>query len=74
MKGPAVPVQNCSLLFGSELALICAAERTYPLIRKILKLYAGSDTAVCITYCRIIDITTHATYILHKCYLHKDLQ
>ena len=41
-----------------------STDRTNPIIRKIFKCCSGSNTAIRITNCRIIDPVTHLTSIL----------
>lgn len=52
------------LLLRLEVFLSYSAERAYPVCRKILKRCSRSDSAVLVTYCRVIHIPADYAYIL----------
>lgn len=51
------------LFYGFKQIFSHSADRTYPVIGNIFKFSSRSDSAVRVTYCRIIDPVADCTYI-----------
>jgi hypothetical protein len=60
---------NTSVLVGDEVLFAYAANGAAPIVGKILKRGAGSDTAVGIALCGVINVAARLAHIFHAGFL-----